>query len=142
MITDAKVLADVRQCWESVRKVQRGLQRDWFAQGVQINEHASKESYNLPLVLAYAVLDMVLTELYDQGVYSCKGWKSTRKAPPLGRKMEDSRVHVPWQDYSLVFDGKEKRNSLAHEAALVDKFECVTYVNAIETELRAWKILG
>lgn len=130
---------DVRECWGSVRKILSGLQRDFFAEGVQVNIQAPKEAYNLPFVL-----DMVLTELLYQGVYACKGWDpSMGKYPPmLKKKMEASRTNMTWKDYDLVNEGRDSRNKVAHKAALVDKTECIKYVRAIEDEFKAWNLLN
>lgn len=143
MITDRKALASIVQKWESVRVVQAGLSRQWFVEGVQVCEEAPDEAYNLPFVLAYAVLDEVLKELRDQGVFVCRGWKRKHRDPSLGRMMEDSRSRssLLWQDYGLVFKGKEERNRLAHGAKLARKADCLAYIDAIEAELKAWKIV-
>ena len=95
----------------------------------------SREVYhNLPLVLAYAVLDQVLNELRDQGTF-------TSQTQKMGDKMNASRKALPWQDYKSVDDGREARNNLAHEAQLVSKADCLRFIDAIEAELKAWSIL-
>ena len=134
MITDPATLADVRQTWSAVKKLSsEGLYSRATSSGwVQVNR--PDDSFNLPLVLAYACLDQVLGELRDEGVFSCRWWH-------LGEKMEASRCVLPWQDYDEVFDGKEKRNRIAHEATLLPKSECLQYIVAIEQELNAWNIL-
>ena len=99
-----------------------------------INETPPKEFYNLPLVLAYAVLDRVLHVLRDQGEFSCKSWM-------LGAKMDASRNKLPWKDYCLVDKGRNARNDLAHEAKLLSKADCLRFIDAIESELRAWSIV-
>jgi len=91
--------------------------------------------YNLPLLLAFAVLDQVFEELKEQKVFAVSG------RPMLGAKMKASKAHVPSQDYDLVEKGKDARNKLAHEAKLLTKADCLSYVAAIERELTAWRVI-
>ena len=102
--------------------------------GIMINETRPEDSYNLPLILAYAVLDQVLSELRDQGEFTCKAWQ-------LGKKMPASQNALPWQDYDLVKSGKNARNDLAHEAKLLGKTDCLRFIHAIGFELKAWGIV-
>ncbi len=102
--------------------------------GFVIDEQRPEDSYNLPFVLAYAVLDQVLNELRTQGAFTCK----TRK---LGDKMTASQNVLPWQDYDLVNNGRVARNDLAHEAQLLSKVDCLRFIDAIESELKTWGIV-
>ena len=98
------------------------------------------EIYNLPLVLAYAVLDQVLDELVDQGVIQLP----VKKKNKLFDKMKASTAPgsaLAWQNYQLVDAGRDDRNKVAHEAVLYDRATSVKYVAAIEAELRAWGVL-
>jgi hypothetical protein len=100
-----------------------------------INETPPSESYNLPFVLAYAVLDQVLAELINEGTFQCAG------RAQLGGRMEASKNVLPWQNYKHITNGRNDRNDLAHEAKLLDKNKCFEYIDAIETELKAWGVL-
>ena len=66
--------------------------------GVMINETLDDAYYNLPLVLAFSLLDYALSELLTD--------------PPglLGQKMEASKGVLQWHDYELVERGRIKRN--------------------------------
>lgn len=90
--------------------------------------------YNLPFLLAYSVLDEVLTQFVAQHIFQCNSWM-------LGKKMEASRNEVPWKNFDLINSGKNDRNSLAHGAVLLDKINCTKYIDAIEAELKAWDII-
>jgi len=136
MIADPNIRAEIAQEWQTVQTLCRP-DRTYVAGGpapVIITEAASDEHYNLPLVLAYAVLDEVLDALIAQGVFSCKSWM-------LGAKMAASKAALPWQNYALVDQGKTARNDLAHEAKLADKAQCLKFVDAIELELKAWGVI-
>ena len=98
-----------------------------------ITETRPEDSYNLPLVLAYGVLDRVLNKLSDQGAFP-KEWN-------LGPKMATSQNVLPWQNYDLVDNGRVARNDLAHKAKLSSKADCLRFINAIEAELKAWGII-
>jgi len=137
MIYDQHVRSDILQEWTAVRKLCAGSHRQCMIPGgAFINETPPESFYNLPFLLAYAILDQVLTELIDQESIQCK-----QKKPLLGDKMAASLNVLPWQNYTLIEDGKTARNELAHEARLLTKNDCFAYIDAIETELKAWDVL-
>ena len=134
MIHDLQAISEIAQDWRVVRKLcEEG--RVWLAPGAGfISETTPEESYNLPLVLAYTVLERVLRELCDQGEFTCKAWQ-------LGKNMAASQNALPWQDYDLVNDGRCARNDLAHQAKLSSKADCLRFIEAVESELKAWGIV-
>jgi hypothetical protein len=136
MIADAAVLADIRQQWAAVKTLCQHSHRQYAAGTMFINETPPADYYNLPFVLAFAVLDQVLKELKDQGLFSVSGQR-----PPLGTKMTASKPCLPWQDYDLVERGKDSRNELAHKAKLLTKAECLRHIAVIEKELMAWGVV-
>jgi hypothetical protein len=105
--------------------------------GGDINETPPEEFYNLPFVLAYAVLDQVLDALMDQGTFPTPGGRR----PMLGAKMNASRAHLPWVDYSAVKTGRIARNKVAHDAKLRGRADCLGFVENVERELKAWGIV-
>lgn len=102
-----------------------------------ICETPPESFFNLPLVLAFAVLDQVLDELIDQGTIP----RPSGRRPLLGAKMTESRSHLPWRDYQIVDEGREARNGIAHRGELVNRTDSLKFVDAIENELHAWSIL-
>ena len=135
MIRDAVTKSEIVRDWAVLRKLSSAVHRSWMSGGGDfINETRPEDSYNLPFLLAYAVLDQVLSELTAQGDFSCKSWK-------LGEKMAASRSRLPWQDYDTVQAGKEARNKLAHEAALVAKVDCLRFIDTVERELKFWAVI-
>jgi hypothetical protein len=129
-----QIKSDIEQQWQTVRKLCEPSHRQWQAQGVFVNETRPEDAYNLPFVLAYAVLDQVLSELVAAGVFACKSWM-------LGAKMTASQQYLKWQNYAVVEAGRNDRNDLAHEAKLLNRAACMNYVNAVEVELKAWAVL-
>lgn len=133
MIADPEIREGIASDWNVVRKLlSSGLSRASPSGWTQ--ESRPSEYYNLPFILAYAVLDQVLNELINQDVFQCKSWM-------LGKKLEASRVSLSWQDYDMIEAGKNARNSLAHEAQLLSETQCRTYIECIERELHAWRLL-
>jgi len=59
----------------------------------------------------------------------------------LGAKMEASRKVLRWDDYDEIFRGKEARNALAHESILINKDDCLKFVEAIKLQFVAWDLI-
>ena len=137
MINDQGVKSAIARDWRVVRRFCEGSHRQWLSPGGGfINETPPEDFYNLPFLLAYAILDQVLDELLDQGAFQCH-----MKRPLLGDKMFASRELIPWRDYDLVNTGRRARNELAHEAKLLPRDQCFAFIDAIEAELKGWGIL-
>jgi hypothetical protein len=136
MINDPAVLLDIVRQWSALRSLCRSSHRSGMVGRVFVNETPPEELYNLPFVLAYAVLDQVLDELVDQGAFPRPSGK-----PTLAAKATASRTHLPWVNYGSVDAGRIARNEVAHEAKLRGKTECLGFVDDIERELKAWGIL-
>lgn len=138
MLKNQAIKSAITRDWAVVKKFCSGSHRQALVPGRGfINETPPEEFYNLPLFLAYAVLDEVLSEFLDQGTFVIP----KKKKPLLGDKMIASRPHLPWQNYDLVEAGKNARNDLAHEAKLLERSKCFSFIGAIESELKAWNIL-
>lgn len=139
MINDSFLLYNICKSWEGVHKLKYSHRLVTLIPGAGLigtGSFINSDFWNLPFILSYSILDEVLIILKDQGVYQCN-----KRSPMLGKKMEASRNYIPWQDYDLVSDGRKARNKLAHEAILLPKRQCFIYIDAIEVELKAWRIL-
>ncbi|HBQ38256.1 MAG TPA: hypothetical protein DD714_04525 [Candidatus Omnitrophica bacterium] len=137
MIQDPAALASIQQQWVAVKDLCTGSHRQFMIPGAGfINETPPETFYNLPFLLAYAVLDQVLDELVAQGTVP-----RPKGRPLLGTKMTASITALPWKDFPMVDSGKTERNELAHRATLLDREKCFAFIAAIETELKAWSIL-
>jgi hypothetical protein len=135
MIRDPATKSEIARDWAGVRKLVSSVHQSYMIPGAGfINVGRPEDSFNLPFLLAYAVLDQVLNEFIDQGEFSCKSRR-------LGEKMLASRSFLPWQDYSRVDAGREARNRLAHEAVLLPRANCVEFVEAVELELISWGLV-
>ena len=120
----------------AVRKLCANATRTHVLVGGYFTSTPPENFFNLPFMLAFAVLDQVLSNLIDQGTIQCPG-----RSPLLGQKMAASQGVLPWQNYAYVEAGKTARNALAHDAVLLGDADCRGFIEAIELELRAWRIL-
>jgi hypothetical protein len=143
MISDPTEKAEIEQEWSTVRTL-TNWSRTYPVPGLggNINETLPDSFYNLPLVLAYSVLDHVLTQFIIEGVFRCVNRKGT-PCFNLGDKMKAAKraPTVPWVNFSRVEKGREARNGIAHQAKLLSKNDCLLYIRAIEAELRNWAII-
>jgi hypothetical protein len=140
MIRDIQRRTDIAEQWAATEKLCSGSHRQSMVGGglgaVMVNETPPESFLNLPLVLAYSVLDAALGAMIEEGIFSCPG-----RAPMLGTKMAASRPYLRWANYREVDSGREARNRLAHHAELVSKPECLRFIAAVEEELREWAII-
>lgn len=120
--------------WLVVQAFCSSSHRQWMTSGgVCVDETPPQSFFNLPVVLAFSLLDEVLGSLADQSAYKLKKPRAT-----LGEKMQASRVDLQWRDFSRVNAAKEQRNDLAHRGVLISKAECLKIVEAIGAELKCW----
>ena len=137
MITDPKILASIRSQWRVVKRFCESSHVQYLSPcGAYINETPPERFFNLPLILAFSVLDQVLKELIQQGRVP-----HLNSSDLLGARMKSARSAIAWQNYSYVECGKKERNAIAHEGKLLDREACLAFINAIEIELCAWRVL-
>jgi hypothetical protein len=135
MIQNKDLIERFSSSWTSLKYIQRQLSVQYLIPGSGvIGQNSPDETYNLPLILAFSLLDEVLSEFISQGKFKCGSWK-------LGTKMETSKDVISWIDYQAIFDAKEARNGIAHRSELVTKQLCIKYINEIEAELSAWGVI-
>jgi len=137
MIKDPTELKNIRTAWETVRifeaMVKTNLNAAFALGGVQTNEFRDLCN-NLVLIFAFSVLEDTLRQLRREGLFipAQRGFKWL---------MQDSQVVLSWVDFKTVDKGRERRNQIAHERKFLPRDECWKYIDAIENELVAWKIL-
>ena len=90
--------------------------------------------WNLMLVFAYGVFQQILKYLRDDGVFDSK-------SSNLGPLIQNSKVALNWQNYNYIWEGKEKRDKIAHEADYIKRKECWDYIEAIDIELKTWRVI-
>jgi hypothetical protein len=88
--------------------------------------------HSLILVHAYGVLQGALQTLASEGRFDCKSSK-------LGPLMQASAEQgLPWIDYELLYEGKRRRDDIAHEARYVSQKEARRLVALIQENLKSW----
>ena len=78
----------------------------------------------------------VLEQLYLEGNFTCSD-----KGLNLGSLMWASKDALPWVNFIQVDKGREQRNKVAHDDLVLPRSETWEYIDAIEKELIAWKII-
>lgn len=137
MITDQSVLANLIAEWNFVRRSQKMVTTNTlgaFAQGAIQTSQFTDFCHNLVLIQAYSVLNDILLQFRDEGQFACKGRE-------LGLLMNASKSVLPWCDFAVVAEGKDRRNDIAHRSAVIPRADCWKYMDAIERELLAWRVI-
>ncbi len=137
MITNPEVLQSLRDSWATVRileaRIQTTLHAGLFALVPQMTNFQEVPD-SLLLLFAVSVLENTLKKLRDQGVFPSKGQE-------LGRLMQESTGKLCWQNYGKIQEIKNRRNRIAHERVFLRSGQCAEYLDAIENELLAWRVL-
>jgi hypothetical protein len=137
VITDPVALQQVRDSWQTVRESEQtaGLTMvKAFLSGLPAGTAPAELFWGLLLIFAYSVLEDALLELRDQGTFASK--KSNLK-----ELMDRSKSALPWVDFCLADEGREKRNGVAHRRLRCDAATCKKYIDHVEVELKNWTIL-
>ena len=138
MITNPVALALIRTQWSVVLRFCEASHAQYMSpSGCYINETPPESFFNLPLILAFGVLDQVLDEFIRQKIVPRPAGRSTQ----LAAKMDAAKSAITWQNFSHIELGREERNKVAHDGNLLGRATCIIYVKAIEAELSAWHIL-
>jgi hypothetical protein len=137
MITDANVLNEIRSEWASTMAAWDMVQKNIafsFAGGGITMPAFHDFAYTLPVLFGLTVVEHVLQQLRDEGHFGCR-------SSFIGPLMVESRRAVPWVDYALVDEARNRRNEVAHEQRWLPAADSKRYLRAIEEELRAWSII-
>jgi hypothetical protein len=106
-----------------------------FTQGASAVIHLANIAHNLPFLHACSVLNDILEQLRDENHFQCKG-------RTLGALVKESEHHLPWNNFALIKEIVWRRNGLAHHSNILPREDCWRYIDAIEQELVAWKIVN
>jgi len=140
VIKDPSTLVEIRKEWQGVEKLSAHLVLDAMASasmpvlGGRYPFALAKAAQNLPFIHACSVLNKVLETLSSEGHFVCK-------SRFLGALVKSSKTELPWADYQLIKKAVSERNDVAHKGNLVDKEECLRYIDAIRIELVNWSII-
>jgi len=134
LIQNKKLLGSLVREWESVRLtlalVKSNMNGALSAGG---STRFADLSYSLVLPFAFSVLQEVLVELRDEGIFSC----DSGLLEPL---MQCSRTSLPWVDYRTIRIGSEVMSDFARNQKIPATAMTWKYIDAIEAQLVAWNI--
>ena len=137
MITDTSILQDLQTEWQGVLKLRGKMDRllkASFSQGASATVLLADIPHNLPFLNACGVFNDALMAMRKAGYFSSQ-WRT------LGALVKDSKNSLPWLNYLLMKEVVDKRNDLAHRAVILPRGDCWRYIDAIEVQLRDWKVL-
>jgi hypothetical protein len=135
LITDARALATIRIEWSAVVKVREHMRKLMTGPVGSIADGALHSVvYNLPLLLAFNVLEKVLRAL-----------KRQRQIPgsseQLGDLLDMFQGDPSWLEWSVLRDGERRQHAIVASGELFSGVECLTDIQAVEEQLGAWEIL-
>ena len=135
LITDANALAIIRAEWSAVVKVREHMRKLMTGPVGSIADGALHSVvYNLPLLLAFNVLERALRAL-----------KRQRQIPgsseQLGDLLDMFQGDPSWLEWSVLRDGERRCHAIVHSGELFSGVECLADIEAVEEQLGAWEIL-
>ncbi len=138
MIRDPTIKQQVQEEWDGVRSFQSILQARLNAPGGLAGIGASHGlrniSHCLILLFAFSILEKVLKQLRDEGMFR-------QQDNRLGKLMYSSKRSVPWRNFPLVDKAREDRNRVAHRQEILERADSWNYIDGIEAELLSWKVI-
>ena len=137
MQLDQNTLQHLKLEWAGVAKMRermRTLVVVTFATGAITGPALASVLYNLPLLLAFDVLQQTLAKARDQNFFPCS-------RDQLGVLMECAKDCLPWNDWPGLRDGVRRRNQVAHDGQLFSAEQCLLDVANIENQLVSWAVI-
>lgn len=138
MIRNSVTLAEIQREWAGVGALREQIQRSTFiSNGFTGGIHPTplvNTAYTLPLIHAFAVLNIVLEQLKSEEHFDCN-------SHILAELLQCSEKALPWRDFKLIRAGVKLRNNVAHHGLPLERADCWKYIDAVNAELSAWHIL-
>ena len=135
-ITDQAALVAIRSEWSAVVRVRERMRKLMTGPVGSISDGALQSVvYNLPLLLAFNVLEKVLQALRKQRQIPGHGER-------LGELMDIFQGDPSWLEWSVLRDGERRRHAIEHDGELFAGVDCLADIAAVEEQLEAWQLLG
>ena len=138
MIRNSVILAEIQREWAGVGALREQIQRSTFvSNGFTGGIHPTplvNTAYTLPFIHAFAVLNMVLEQLKSEEHFVCN-------SHILTDLFQCSEKELPWCDFKLIRAGVKLRNNVVHRGLPLERADCWKYIDAVNAELSAWRIL-
>jgi hypothetical protein len=142
MITDQATIAEIKQGWSAVKTLQNPDRSFLIPGGGYFNERTADGFYNLPLVLAYGMLETFLAQCEVEKFITLPPRKGRFSLGELlGASDPTTNSNFKWTDFASLTKGKDIRNDVAHRAKLASKQDCFKYINLIEAELQPMEVI-
>lgn len=125
---------DAKKSWEECKVIHGNIRRFAMAGNFGPAVLIADLAHNLTLIQAYAALGVALLYKLGKPVTNKTSLKS------LITQCEEANL-VTWKDLTLMDEGREKRNDVAHHAKWINRAEVFKYAEAIQEELIAMGIL-
>lgn len=138
MIQDPTAAKEIQASWQGVRTLKDKTSAaitGSVAMGGTFTIFIADAAHNLPFLHACSVLNETLIQLRDEGHFKCQKFF-------LGALVKSSVKNLPWTNYPLIEEVVEKRNKVAHRGKILPRADCWRYIDAIENELLAWKVIS
>jgi len=135
LLSDPGAIAELRDEWEGAGRMRARMMRHVRGAFARLPQPGlAHVVYNLPVLLAFDVLEQALAQIQRQtGFPSASG--------SLGHLMEGAKDAIPWIDYPALLAGKNRRNEIAHDGKLHTCEVCLADIENVEKQLHAWNIL-
>jgi hypothetical protein len=136
LITDQAALRAIRSEWSAVVRVRERMGKLMAGPVGSIADGALQSVvYNLPLLLAFNVLERVLQALKKQRQIPGHGER-------LGELLDIFQGDPSWLEWSVLRDGERRRHAIEHDGELFPGVDCLADIAAVEEQLAAWQLLG
>ena len=137
MIVNLSSLAILQAEWEGVvrmRERMRHLVLSTFAFDAARSPAFGDVLYNLPLLLAFDVLEQVLLQARADGRFADSGRR-------LGNLMDSAKTALPWIDWQCLREAVKRRNEVKLHRKLFGDVQCLQDIADIEAQLIAWGVI-
>ncbi len=137
MIKDNSVAKEIKKDWSGVVAL-RDKFKAYITGAVGMGGtpviFVADAAHNLPFIHACSVLNDTLFQLSKEGHFTCGSIF-------LGTLVAKAETHLYWNDYKLIEELVDKRNGIAHYGKIIPRADCWRYIDAIENQLRSWKVI-
>jgi hypothetical protein len=138
MIKNAATLGSIRESWRTVRTLEGMIQTNTSSGTIFTLIPAATGFVTVPesllLLFAMSVLEDVLRQLRDEGVFNCS-------RNELKRLMDGSRGQLRWFNFDAVSAIRDRRNRVAHRREFLSPGQCQADIATIAQELLTWGVL-
>ena len=90
--------------------------------------------YNLPLLLAFDVLEHTLLQWRGDEQFAGSGYQ-------LSELLDSAKTSLPWIDWECLREAANRQNEIASSGKLFGDVQCLQDIGNIEAQLAAWRLI-